>query len=134
MSDVESDRDIGRVEAIIRSMTPGERVDPKIINAGRKQRIAVGSGTSRQEVSGVLQAVRSGAEDDAGLLARQGYAGHAEYSRDAEECPAGRYARGQAVAVEGRLGAASIGQATENREKVSKEKEEEVTPWRSRSA
>ena len=56
MSDVEvSDRDISRVEAIIRSMTPGERVDPKIINASRKQRIAVGSGTSQQEVSGLLR-------------------------------------------------------------------------------
>ena len=56
MSDTEvSDRDISRVVAIIRSMTPGERVDPKIINASRKQRIAVGSGTSQQEVSGLLR-------------------------------------------------------------------------------
>jgi signal recognition particle subunit SRP54 len=56
MSDVEvSDRDIGRVEAIIRSMTPNERVDSKLINASRKRRIAVGSGTSQNEVSGLLR-------------------------------------------------------------------------------
>lgn len=56
LSDVEvSDRDVSRIEAIIRSMTPGERVDPRIINASRKRRIAVGSGTSQQEVSGLLR-------------------------------------------------------------------------------
>ena len=50
-----SDRDVGRIEAIIRSMTPGERVDPKLINASRKRRIAVGSGTTQQDVSGLLR-------------------------------------------------------------------------------
>lgn len=50
-----SDRDIDRVEAIIRSMTPEERVDPKLINASRKRRIAVGSGTSQHDVSGLLR-------------------------------------------------------------------------------
>ena len=56
LSDVEvSDRDISRVESIIRSMTPGERVDPKLINASRKRRIAAGAGTSQQEVSGLLR-------------------------------------------------------------------------------
>ena len=36
-------------------MTPGERVDPKLINASRKRRIAAGAGTSQQEVSGLLR-------------------------------------------------------------------------------
>jgi signal recognition particle subunit SRP54 len=33
-------------EAVIRSMTPGERQDPKIINGSRRARIAAGSGTN----------------------------------------------------------------------------------------
>lgn len=45
---------IGRVEAIIRSMTPYERSKPEVLNASRKRRIAKGSGTSVQEVNRLL--------------------------------------------------------------------------------
>jgi len=44
-----------RQEAIIQSMTPGERRNPKIIHASRKRRIAAGSGTSVQEVNKLLK-------------------------------------------------------------------------------
>ena len=46
---------LGRVEAIILSMTEKERTHPDIINASRKKRIAMGSGTSVQEVNKLLQ-------------------------------------------------------------------------------
>jgi signal recognition particle subunit SRP54 len=49
------EREIDRVEAIIRSMTPGERSNPKIINGSRRARIARGSGTSVQAVNQLLQ-------------------------------------------------------------------------------
>jgi signal recognition particle subunit SRP54 len=42
-------------EAIINSMTVGERRNPKIINASRRRRIARGSGTSVQEVNQLLR-------------------------------------------------------------------------------
>jgi signal recognition particle subunit SRP54 len=45
------DRDLDRVAAIIRSMTPGERADPKLINGSRRLRIANGSGTTVMEVN-----------------------------------------------------------------------------------
>src|SRR3954453_9268928 len=45
------DRDLDRVAAIIRSMTPTERADPKIINGSRRLRIARGSGVTVGEVS-----------------------------------------------------------------------------------
>ncbi|MCF8104617.1 MAG: signal recognition particle protein [Desulfohalobiaceae bacterium] len=44
-----------RMEALINSMTPDERHDPKIINAGRKARIARGSGTEIQDVNKLLK-------------------------------------------------------------------------------
>ena len=44
-----------RVEAIINSMTPMERKTPTIIDGSRRKRIAVGSGTSVQEVNKVLK-------------------------------------------------------------------------------
>ncbi len=44
-----------RIEAIIQSMTLGERNDPSIINASRKKRISAGSGTSVQEVNKLLK-------------------------------------------------------------------------------
>jgi len=49
------DRDLKRVEAIIRSMTPDERRRPKIIGGGRKRRIASGSGTTLQDVNRLLK-------------------------------------------------------------------------------
>jgi signal recognition particle subunit SRP54 len=56
LRDVEIDeRDLARVEAIIRSMTPEERRTPKIINAKRRKRIATGSGTSLQQVNRLLK-------------------------------------------------------------------------------
>jgi signal recognition particle subunit SRP54 len=56
LRDVQVDeRQLARVEAIIRSMTPGERRNPKTINGSRKRRIAAGSGTKPQDVNGVLR-------------------------------------------------------------------------------
>ena len=56
LRDVEvNDKDLGRVEAIIRSMTPVERRNPKLINGSRKRRIANGSGTRPQDVNQVLK-------------------------------------------------------------------------------
>ncbi|HEX5564934.1 MAG TPA: signal recognition particle protein [Sporosarcina sp.] len=46
---------MGRVEAVIRSMTTAERTTPEIINASRRKRIAKGSGTSIQEVNRLLK-------------------------------------------------------------------------------
>jgi signal recognition particle subunit SRP54 len=46
---------LGRIEAIIRSMTPEERRNPTIINGSRRLRIARGSGTSTQDVNGMLK-------------------------------------------------------------------------------
>jgi signal recognition particle subunit SRP54 len=52
--DAES-RDLRRFEAIIGSMTPGERQTPAIINGERRARIARGSGTSVQDVNRLLK-------------------------------------------------------------------------------
>jgi signal recognition particle subunit SRP54 len=45
------DKDLDRIAAIIRSMTPAERQDPKILNGSRRLRIAKGSGTTVMEVN-----------------------------------------------------------------------------------
>jgi signal recognition particle subunit SRP54 len=56
LRDVEvDDRQLARVEAIIRSMTTAERRNPKIINGSRKRRIARGSGTRPQDVNVLLK-------------------------------------------------------------------------------
>jgi len=47
--------DLKRTEAIIRSMTPGERRDPNLLNASRRRRIARGSGTSLPEVNRLIK-------------------------------------------------------------------------------
>jgi signal recognition particle subunit SRP54 len=56
LRDVQVDeKDLNRVEAVIRSMTSAERRNPKIINGSRKRRIATGSGTRPQDVNAVLK-------------------------------------------------------------------------------
>jgi len=47
--------DLDRFDAIILSMTPGERKNPEVINGSRRQRIARGSGTSVQDVNRLLK-------------------------------------------------------------------------------
>jgi signal recognition particle subunit SRP54 len=47
--------DLARFDAIIGSMTPGERSHPETINGSRRQRIARGSGTSVQDVNRLLK-------------------------------------------------------------------------------
>ena len=46
-----NDKDLDRAEAIVRSMTPEERRNPKVINGSRRLRIANGSGVAVGEVS-----------------------------------------------------------------------------------
>jgi signal recognition particle subunit SRP54 len=47
--------DMKRAEAIIKSMTPIERNDPNVLNAGRRRRIAQGSGTRLQDVNQLIK-------------------------------------------------------------------------------
>ncbi|MDE6872162.1 MAG: signal recognition particle protein [Bacteroidales bacterium] len=56
LKDVDMDNDSFKgIEAIILSMTPGEREHPEIINGSRRKRIADGSGTTIQEVNRLLK-------------------------------------------------------------------------------
>jgi signal recognition particle subunit SRP54 len=49
------EKELDRLEAIIRSMTPQERANPKIIDGSRRRRIARGSGTTVQAVSQLVK-------------------------------------------------------------------------------
>ncbi|ARQ68251.1 signal recognition particle protein [Streptomyces marincola] len=49
------EREVDRTAAIIKSMTPGERADPKIINGSRRARIARGSGVDVSAVKGLVE-------------------------------------------------------------------------------
>jgi signal recognition particle subunit SRP54 len=54
----EAEKRMKRVEAIIRSMTPDERANPKVLNASRRRRIAQGSGVEVRDVNEVLKQFR----------------------------------------------------------------------------
>ncbi len=49
------DREVAKVEAIIRSMTPQERDDPSVIDGSRRARISAGSGTTASDVNNLLR-------------------------------------------------------------------------------
>jgi signal recognition particle subunit SRP54 len=54
----EAEKRLKKVEAIIYSMTPKERQNPKILNASRRKRIATGSGVEVRDVNEVLKQFR----------------------------------------------------------------------------
>jgi signal recognition particle subunit SRP54 len=49
------ERAMGKMEAIVLSMTPKEREDPKILNSSRRRRIAAGSGTRVEDINRLLK-------------------------------------------------------------------------------
>ena len=49
------EREVDRIEAIVRSMTPAERQDLKLLNGSRRARIAAGSGTTVADVNGLVE-------------------------------------------------------------------------------
>jgi signal recognition particle subunit SRP54 len=81
LSEEMTERQMRHAEAIIRSMTPEERQNPRIIGGSRKRRIAQGSGTTVSEVNQLLNQFRqmqrlikqvSSGRGPAGLLGRLG--------------------------------------------------------------
>src|ERR687894_2443185 len=82
------EKELGRVEAIIRSMTLEERRKPDLINGSRKARIANGSGTSTSEVNLLLKQFK----DVAKMMKRfggtsKGKAGRKAAKRAAKQLP-----------------------------------------------
>ncbi|WP_286955270.1 MULTISPECIES: signal recognition particle protein [Corynebacterium] len=55
MADMVDEKQLDRIQAIIRGMTPQERTDPKILNASRRKRIATGSGVSVSDINQLIE-------------------------------------------------------------------------------
>ena len=58
ISPQDAEKQLKLTEAIINSMTPGERRKPDILNASRRRRIARGSGTEVQDVNRLIKQYR----------------------------------------------------------------------------
>ena len=52
------EKQLGRTEAIIRSMTTQERQKPQLLNGSRRKRVARGSGTTLTDVNRLLKQYR----------------------------------------------------------------------------
>ncbi len=65
------EKEIGKVEAIIRSMTMKERQKPSILNGSRRKRIADGSGTRVQDVNQVIKQFEEASKQMKQLMAFQ---------------------------------------------------------------
>ena len=75
------ENEVDRIEAIIHSMTPAERDDPKIIDGSRRARIAKGSGVEVSEVNGLVNRFFEARKMMTSLASGQD-AGHARPARD----------------------------------------------------
>ncbi|WP_072687722.1 signal recognition particle protein [Rhodococcus marinonascens] len=69
------EKQLDRVQAIIRGMTPGEREDPKIINASRRLRIANGSGVKVSDVNQLVDRFYEARKMMAAMAGRMGMPG-----------------------------------------------------------
>ena len=75
-----NDSMITRQQAIIGSMTKGERAKPDVLNASRKRRVAAGAGVEVQEINRVLKQHRQMA-DAVKAMSRQGGRGFAQFAQ-----------------------------------------------------
>ncbi|MGL4306247.1 MAG: signal recognition particle protein [Mycobacteriaceae bacterium] len=75
------DKQLDRVQAIIRGMTPAEREDPKIINASRRLRIANGSGVKVSEVNQLVDRFFEARKMMASMAGRMGMPGARAHQR-----------------------------------------------------
>ena len=99
------DREIARVEAIIRSMTPAERVDPDLIDQSRRVRIAKGSGTEPARVGELIKQFKEMSK----MMKRMGGAGTKRLNKSRRKAakskgkgPGGRSSGGGRVAPKGK--------------------------------
>ena len=98
------DKEVGRVEAIIRSMTTAERVDPDLIDQSRRVRIAKGSGTEPAQV----QALVSQFKEMSKMMKRMGGMGSKRIAKSRRKAskgkgkgPGGRTTGGGRVSAKG---------------------------------
>ncbi len=77
------DRDVDRTAAVIQSMTPAERKDPKIINASRRQRIAKGSGSTVAQVNALVDRFFEARKMMSAMAGRFGFPGARSNNRKA---------------------------------------------------
>jgi signal recognition particle subunit SRP54 len=105
------DRDVARVEAIIRSMTPAERSDPSIVDGSRRLRIARGSGTSTQDVNQLLRQFKDAQQlmRSPGLLGGMLGGGRGRRSAKALADLAGQLGDGDMAGLMGGMGQGSGG-------------------------
>lgn len=96
------EREVDKVEAIVRSMTPAERQNVKILNGSRRARIAKGSGTTVADVNGLVKrfesartmmsqmggAMGAGGAPDFAAMARGGGGGRAKQREQARRAQA----------------------------------------------
>ena len=90
------DRQMDKLQAIIRGMTPAERADPKIINGSRRLRIANGSGVTVNDVNELVNRFF-----EARKMMKQ-MAGQFGFGGGAAAPPAGRPSRARARRARGR--------------------------------
>jgi signal recognition particle subunit SRP54 len=85
------DREIARLEAIIRSMTAAERADPDSIDASRRNRIAAGSGAQPAQVSELLKQFREVSK----MMKRMGGLGSKRMKKARKGKKAGKQSKGR---------------------------------------
>jgi signal recognition particle subunit SRP54 len=89
------DRDIDRTAAIIQSMTPAERAEPKIINASRRLRIAKGSGSTVSQVNALVDRFFEARKMMSSMAGRFGLPGTRPSNRKASKGRKGKRSTGR---------------------------------------
>ena len=99
------DKDLDRIAAIIQSMTPQERRDPKVLNGSRRLRIAKGSGVTVPEVNGLVDRFYEAQK----MMRQMGGMGGLPGMPGVPGLPGGRKAKRQAQGKKGKKGPGRAG-------------------------
>ena len=90
IADMVDEKQLDRIQAIIRGMTPQEREDPKILNASRRKRIANGSGVSVSDVNQLIERFNEAKKMMSQMAGRFGMPGMGGGRKATKKKPKGR--------------------------------------------
>ena len=124
------EREIDRIQAIIQSMTPAERANPKMIDGSRRARIAKGSGRQVSDVNSLVDRFFEARKMMQSMARRR----HARDAGDARHGRLGKRAKGQAAAEEGQGCKRVSGNPAKAAQEAAAEKEKAAAGGTTRSA
>ncbi len=124
IADMVDEKQLDRVQAIIRGMTPEERANPKILNASRRKRIANGSGVTVSEINQLVDRFNEAKKMMSQMAGRMGLPGGRQSNRKRKKGRKGRGPQG----MPGMPGMPGMGEGMPDMKELQKQFGDQLPP------